>query len=294
MRRRLILLTALAASGCDLLIETGPPAPVLVFISTRDAPGRFEPQIYRVRADGSELVKLTDGATGGTGADWSPEGRRIVYASQGDLYVMSEDGTGRVPVTQTSMHDERHPRWSPDGTRILFARVTVDGSGIRSELFTVRPDGTDELQLTSSGDFHAYPAWSPDGSRIAFQRNRIEGDHIYVMNSDGSGVRQLTSGGPRNLHPDWSPDGTRIVFSRGDDNYDLYTVQPDGSDLRRITDTPAVELTPAWSPDGTRLAFASDRAGDLEVFTTRADGSDPVQVTNASGSDGAPRWRRGR
>ena len=294
MQRILIPLIALLACACDPGTDSSPGAPVLVFTSDRDVPRLAAPHIYRMRVDGSELVKLTGGDAGGYNPDWSPDGSRIAYSSQGDIYVMRADGTARVAVTRTSTAEESSPRWSPDGGRILFARVSADG-GQRWGIYTVRADGTDEVQLSSTGEVDRGAAWSPDGTRIVFQRDRVPDTQLYIMNSDGSGIRQLTSGGSRNLQASWSPDGSRIVFSRGDGSFDLYTIRPDGTGLRQITHTPSTaEGGAAWSPDGSRIAFHADRDGENDIFTIRADGSELVQVTSAPGHDSSPRWRKQR
>lgn len=54
--------------------------------------------------------------------------------------------------------------------------------------------------------------------------------------------------------------------------------------------THPVDYEPAWSPDGTHLAFISNRTGPLKVWTMRADGTEPRQLTQGPDEDDAPAW----
>src|SRR5690242_21356836 len=78
--------------------------------------------------------------------------------------------------------------------RLLYeARI-----GKHSQLFTIRPDGSDVAQLTHFDDSDAvWGAWSPDGKHIAFERDFAGHAGVYTMNADGTGLRSLT---PRGLN----------------------------------------------------------------------------------------------
>jgi len=76
--------------------------------------------------------------------------------------------------------------------------------------------------------------------------------------------------------PSLSPDGTRMVFSwRGD----LWLVPSEGGEARRITSHPADELRSAWTPDASRIVFESNRDGQRNLWTMRADGTNIRQLT---------------
>ncbi len=67
-----------------------------------------------------------------------------------------------------------------------------------------------------------------------------------------------------------SPDGKSIAFTyKGD----IFTVPTSGGQATRITSQQSYETTPIWSPDSKTIAFASDRYGNLDIFTVQADGS---------------------
>jgi TolB protein len=137
--------------------------------------------------------------------------------------------------------------------RIAYVSDREAGSGEPAELYTIDPDGTDRLQLTTTLGSESNPAWSADGAKIAFDR---AGD-IFVLNADGSGETNVTnSPGSFELEPAWSPDGTKLVFRRVNE---LFTIGVDGTNEFQLTDYPDFFITsdfqPAWSPDGTKIVF---------------------------------------
>ncbi|PHR93177.1 MAG: amidohydrolase [Robiginitomaculum sp.] len=78
---------------------------------------------------------------------------------------------------------------------------------------------------------------------------------------------------------DVSPDGKTIAF---DMLGDIYTLPMSGGTAKPIAKGMAWEIQPRFSPDGERIAFTSDRAGGDNIWTMKADGSDPQQVTKES------------
>ena len=247
----------------------------IAFHSNRGGGGFGGSDIYVVSAsDPSDVHRLTylTGALGGAHfANWSPDGRKVVFNSfwggvpKRDIYVIDVDGTGLTKLTQDPDPlvpiDDIRPDWSPDGSRIAFQsnrsviEDPVTGSKSRNhDIFLMNPDGTGVVQLTSHAATDAAPEWSPDGKRIAFQSNRGGNDDIWVMEADGSGLVQLTNNAVRDAKPSWSPDGKRIAFHRdvaylGEVHAELFTMNVDGSDVRMLS-VPSFEGFhgfPSWS-----------------------------------------------
>jgi Tol biopolymer transport system component len=162
-------------------------------------------RIMRVRRDGTGLEALTDGSIHSGFPSYSADGREIVYRVWGDaqkeygLRVLSlEDRKTRVLTTEP----DNLPGWSPDGSRILFTR-RVDA--VNFDIFTIRPDGSDLLRLTTSRAIDGHAVWTADGrimwnsgiygfrDEAALYDNTFQQyGQIFIMNADGTGKRILT------------------------------------------------------------------------------------------------------
>jgi TolB protein len=170
-----------------------------------------------------------------------------------------------------------------DNGRIAFRRF-LNEERTWGAVFTIRPDGTRERQVTRppQGYVDRNPDVSPDGRRITFQREAVDcgpdcnTNEIYVVDTDGGHLTQLTHNAPGlgcgnngfcNGSPAWSPSGRRIAFNRESgpvvDNYvenvGIYVMNDDGSHLRQITErarpSNGEDTDPQWSPDGRKLVF---------------------------------------
>jgi Tol biopolymer transport system component len=240
----------------------------------------------RVDEPGSyTLHATTEGMNTGASAafDVAPAGRVAFVSDRGGtpkIYVMNADGSGLLKLT-SGPHADSRPAWSPDGSRIAFARADDSTS---CGIYVMNANGSGLARLTTAcGDIT--PAWSPDGGRIAFGKWTLGSlsTGIYVMTADGSGVTRLTE----SLHdeyPAWSPDGQTIAFSHtyepweGDWFTQVFVMNADGTDIRRLTFTGSgqfAESGPSWSPDGSRIVFWSYGAG---IATVGSSGGSPSRV----------------
>ena len=191
---------------------------------SRGTGGGLVSNIFTVNPDGSDVDQVTDGILGNNVASWSPDGTQLVFNSGREggvqIWVTDADGGNPHPITDTPPGVlNTSPQWSPRGDRIVFGSTrecierplpVLETCGVSSELYTMRPDGTDIKRLTFSSGPDSYGTWSPDGNKIAFSRGAADGATIWVMNADGSDQHQI-SDGPFDTFPVYFP---RAVSNR--------------------------------------------------------------------------------
>jgi Tol biopolymer transport system component len=200
-----------------------------IAFSSTDGSGN---DIWVMNSDGSGQTRLTSDPGEEWGADWSPDGSKIIFVrdtpgdvitNQSDIWIMDADGSNQVNLTHADT-EETTPAFSPDGTKIAMAAVRNGDL----EIVTMDPNGENEQILTTEPSQYDWaPDWSPDGSMLVWmsQYNCCQPWEIYTMNADGSGQANLTNHPRDDDYPTWSPDGTKISFtSNRDGDTEVYTM----------------------------------------------------------------------
>jgi TolB protein len=164
---------------------------------------------------------------------WSPDGRWLVFTGQRngdfDVYKIAvARGDEKIPVTggdeirlTTAPGLDDGPEFTPDGTYIYFNSARTG----RMQVWRMRPDGSEQQQITNDGFNNWFPHISPDGKTIAYIAFRLDvaaDDHPFykhvqlkLMPVGGGPARVIAYvyGGQGTINvPSWSPDGTKLAF----------------------------------------------------------------------------------
>jgi hypothetical protein len=230
-------------------------------------------------------------------ATFTGKNGKFVYhpISPVDDGIWTSNPDGSEPFHVTTVADDAHPAWSPNGQRIAFTRFLTNPN--QDDIFVVNADGTNPTNVTQTSNISEDEgSWSPDGTKLVLS-NAFKVD---VVNVDGTGRHTIATAPAGDFYrdPKWSPDGGKIAFMCGPGNNEdeICTVNPDGTGLANITNTPTfTEYQFDWSPDGTRITFEAypkDGTASSDVFVMNRDGTGRVNLTpnTPSQGDGAPFW----
>lgn len=180
---------------------------------------------------------------------FSPDGSKLVYSSGDGLYVL-DLATGAATRMPGTTADDYRSAWSPDGSRIAFARSSI------TEVFVINADGSGLQQVTDSMQYEILAGWSADGTKVIFAS----------AGSDGVQVRSvaLATGAQESLFPISSNkadvvvshDGQWIAFTDrlGMQGNGLYVSRLDGSERKLVMALYGMALYfPVWGPDSNWL-----------------------------------------
>jgi Tol biopolymer transport system component len=248
---------------------------------TTDRDGNNE--IYVMNANGTNPQRLTNDPGTDATPQWSPNGKKIAFTSDRDgdfeIYTMNSSGGNLQQLTNNAAPDpdtgplDAFPAYSPNGKKILFTS-NRDGN---SEIYTMRPNGLTQANITNNSAEDQIASWSPDGKRIAFDSDRDTDREIFTMNPNGSGVTQITNNTVTDAFPQWSPQGDKITFTSSRDNTtsaDIYVMNANGTAVQRLNDNSGVEDVPMdWQ------ALAAPRSLSIRSNRSRVDRGDRVRLS---------------
>jgi Tol biopolymer transport system component len=267
----------------------------IVFDSRRE--GQFD--IWKMRPDGTQAVRLTTDPTWETAPDWSPDGRRIVFARKdpevddegNSIWIMDADGSRqRLLVRHGSA-----PQFAADGRSIIFERDRISlhrynlETGHQQHLFESPRARNFPWQMIK-------PRLSPDGLAVAFISDKGGKWHSWTMDRRGR-TREIGYG----CQPFWRPDGRRIFYiAEGSYNETaIWSLDwPDGSrrEHLRLQGTYRHVYFPSVSDDGRWLLFAACPANQhdhssahYQIFIAPLEGGVPIRLSR---NDFTERWPR--
>lgn len=279
-----------------------PDGRALLFVSSMGGPLDVYQQGMRGSRSVGAPVRLTTGLSAFS-VSLARDGSRLAYSqvrTQSNV-VVARSVSGRTvslssatPVTTDNQIVETMSV-SRDGQWLAYD----SNRGGNFDIYKIRLDGGEPIQITTNPSNDFLPHWSPDRQEIAFHSTRTGTRDIFVVSAEGGTERAVTAFATQEWRPRWSPDGQRILYTttdssdvvqggRGGGTLSVVTRNSGGSwsaprNLGHYRDLSLLQAS--WSPDGKLIAFASQ--GDVWVLP--ADGGAARRVIDAATLGGAAR-----
>jgi Tol biopolymer transport system component len=298
-------------SADDIQAAWSPDGEVLWFVRSHRSDGTLEPgdvfgvheggDIWRHELATGRETKIVDDAFN---PSFSPDGAQIAFDASwgGPRRIWIADNRGRNPRQLTFDSSEAvsqiAPRWSPDGSRIVFQNMEWTTFDIKTV-----DVGTGEIRwITHDGFQDLNPVWSGDGKAIYFSSaHRSGGLNVWRIDVDTEGLpvgppHQITTGAGQDVQLAVSADGSKLAMSILRQNADIWRL-PVSTDSGRPSGAPESLISTtredsrgSWSPDGKYIAFNSDRSGDMNIWLYSLDDGTSRRITTGAGGDYQARW----
>lgn len=249
--------------------------------------------LFLINSDNTE-EQITDTPYNEMNAQFSPDGKSIVYAADidttdYDVIRMELDTKSIINLTNSTASDW-DPTFSPDGNTIAFRSNRVDKNAGNGDIFTMEAFGANPKNLTpgmrTSEEWG--PTYSPDGTTLYFVSGTDENSEIYSINITGGEPQRLTDNGTDDWYPKVNLEGNSIIHVCKDQN------NPEGPDQICLTDvnTKISSLIPnqpkdgdnddpAWSADGNSIYFLHLENEDFyNLYSITTYGNNLEKITN--------------
>lgn len=144
---------------------------------SNNAPNSSKYLIWTCRIDGSELTQIREGSN----PRYSPDGDRIVFEHDNEIWLVNDNGTNLIQLTNTSRFAEKLPCFSPDGNKIVYASNEGKNQTASSDwnVWAMNINGSEKTQITELNSWDSWPIWS--GNSIYFLSARAQRSNQYIQ-----------------------------------------------------------------------------------------------------------------
>jgi Tol biopolymer transport system component len=204
----------------------------------------------------------------------SPDGRRVVYVADFDLFVQDLRRGGRVPLASELSTAEDRPVWSSDGKRIIFGS-NHDGDW---DIYSKSASDSGGVEPVLQRIYDQYPETvAPDGTLFFREEHPETGGDLWIMSADGE-TRPWLATPAAERQAAVSPDGQLVAYSsQASGRFEIYIRPMDGSE--RVAVSVEGGHGARWDPDGKRLYYRnSNRVMASEVSRSPLAASEPVEL----------------
>jgi tricorn protease len=214
--------------------------------------------------------------------DLSPDGKRLVFVWQGDIWVASSTGGTARRLTETANNSS--PKFSPDGRQIAFVSRRELGS---SQIYTLPANGGNPKQLTYHTDGYDLLQWTADGKSLLVSAARDydwrRGGRMFLIDAQERSAEKLlfdAAGANGQL----SPNGEDLLFSRegvawwrkgyhGSQSSQLWKYSMEKREFELLDNNAHGAGSPMWVGEGKSFIYLSGQGGTSNLFQ-RDPGSD--------------------
>jgi len=223
---------------------------------------------------------------------WSPDGKLLAFSDRTSgnqptsIYLLSLDSLSSRRLTSPGLPGDYNPVFSPDGQTLAFNR----GSQGITSIYTMPIAGGEERRLIAGPQFGWGLAWSSDGRDIVFGKAGwlARDGWLWRISADGGEPERLQFG-QGGTEP--SIRGGRLAYARQVTNLNVWRKQLNSRrSSDRFLSSTAIQSGPQYSPDGSSIVFESTRSGSYEIWRSRSDGTNLLQLTHFNNVTGTPRW----
>jgi len=287
-------------SGADNIEAAfSPDGNRIAFRSSRDGGG-----IFLMGATGESVRRLTDF---GYSPAWSPDGKKIVIATEGVIDIMARSTTSQLWIIDVDSGakkllfkgDAVHPQWSPHGTRIAFWGLS--GEGGQRDISSIPATGGEPVKFTTNPAVDWNPVWSPDGKFLYFSSDRGGSMNLWREVIDESSGKSIGEAKPVTSPSLWSgyisisQDGKNLTYTNLErrSNIEKLAFDPEKETITGplvpVTAGSKVYDFPSVSPDGEWVTFRSIGKQE-DIYVCKTDGTEVRKLTDDPYRDRGPSW----